>query len=677
MKINQINLNVSTERSEFVARVSLTDGTNLIRADNTSGKSTLVQSIFFVLGLERSFGAKVDIPLPYAMRERIQKDKDSAPEPVLASSAELVIENESGRTVRLTRHIRGGIDPKLVRVEETHGSGKPYSRDYFLHDPGSAQREAGFHSFLADFLGLDLPTVPTYDGREALLYLECLLPLFFIEQKRGWSVLQGPFPTHLPIQDMSRRVMEFVLQLEVGENRKRRADIRRLSALEERSWDTVYKRLQGRLGALIRISGLPKRPTAGFAKSPTTSVEVFYEQEWISLGKARDVLIGLAENLRQKEVQPVENVAPILEKRLKTLSSNLQEQETLLIGLRNEHQAVASEHKAVTARLNALRTDLQKNKDAQKLVELGSQLVSVVEKHQCPTCHQAVSTELLPPTSSPTMSISENITFVSNQIKLYEALEEETADRIRRIETRHGALTERIRDGRREIRSLRSDLSRSSTAISRAEIEAVVRLETRIANWDAAAEDFAAEVSELQGIAARHSSLAADLKGIGSIQLTLNDRNKVRQLQRYMREYLADFHFASFKYDEVTISEDTLRPQVYVKDKDGELFEKDIGFDASASDAIRLKWAYYLAIVAVLRDHGGNGFGFLVIDEPGQQSINPDDLIKFINLSAEVSKNGSQIIISSSEDKAKIETDADLRNVNYINFDSYIISALT
>lgn len=676
MKIREIKLNVLSDQKAYAARVALQSGANLIRAENTSGKSTLMQSIFFALGLERSFGASVDIPLPYAMRERIQPNIDAEPEPVIASSVELELVNSKGRTIRVIRHIKGGSDPKLVRVEETDKSGATSKQDFFLHDPGAAQREAGFHNFLAKFIGFGLPTVPTYDGGEAPLYLECLLPMFFIEQKRGWSILQGPFPTHIRIQDMARRVMEFILKLDVGDNRIKRSDFRRLITTEERAWENTYKQLQDRVGTLIRVSGLPRHPNAEFSQNGLTSIEVYYDGEWISLEHAQGLLAKLVNDLREKEIRPVEDVAPLLEQRLSDLLDEQEKLEALLISLRNEYQSVLTEQRAIDTRLSALKSDLRKNQDAEKLESLGSDLGSIIELKQCPTCHQGVTTELLPSTSSPTMSIGENITFIRNQVKLYQALEEETKIKTQQVQLRYSALESDIRDKRSEIRSLRNDLSRASTSVSRSEIESIVRLENRIASWESASDEFQLLIDDLRNIASRHAILNSELRSLASSRLSIRDRRKIDKIESQMREYLKDFHFKSFKYDEVTISRDTLRPQVYVKDKDGELYEKDIGFDASASDAIRLKWAYYLAIMSTLNEEGGNNFGFLVIDEPGQQSIDADDLIKFIDLSAKVSSGGSQIIISSSESKTNIESKAKLDDINYLNFDGYILTPI-
>ena len=51
-------------------------------------------------------------------------------------------------------------------------------QDYFVLDAGTAQREAGFHHMLAEYIGWHLPPVRRYDGSETILYLETIFPLY-------------------------------------------------------------------------------------------------------------------------------------------------------------------------------------------------------------------------------------------------------------------------------------------------------------------------------------------------------------------------------------------------------------------------------------------------------------------------------------------------------------------
>ena len=199
MKIRQIRLRAFTREQTFGVDVQLSDGLNVIRADNTSGKSTCLMAIVYCLGFERAVGPNINVPLPYVMRERIQIGRDGeAYERLLQSYVMVEISNARGEVLCVRRDVEGGADKKLVQtwrgktLEDFERSGE--RRDFFLHDPGAAVRDDGFHSFLATFLDFKLPSVPRFDGTECPLYLETLWPLFFVEQKRGWSATPGAVP---------------------------------------------------------------------------------------------------------------------------------------------------------------------------------------------------------------------------------------------------------------------------------------------------------------------------------------------------------------------------------------------------------------------------------------------------------------------------------------------------
>ena len=289
MRIGHIRLRALTRSQTFGVDIPLKDGLNVIRADNTSGKSTCLMAVVYCLGLERALGPNLNVPLPYAMRQQIQVGrKGGAYEQVLQSYVMIEIANGSGEVLCVRRDVEGGADRKLVHawpgrtIDSIDGDSE--QRDFFLHDSGAAVRDRGFHSFLATFLGLQLPTVPRFDGSECPLYVETLWPLFFVEQKRGWSVIQGPFPTFFGIQDLSRRVMEYVLRLDIGDARRRQAELRKeIGHVEQRWRDRRGDLVQGQRTG-VRVSGLPGTPTVEFVQDPAVGVSVYFEDGWMSVG---------------------------------------------------------------------------------------------------------------------------------------------------------------------------------------------------------------------------------------------------------------------------------------------------------------------------------------------------------------------------------------------------------
>lgn len=108
---------------------------------------------------------------------------------VIESYVAVEIVNARGEHMTVRRGVVSQNDRKLVSVVEgpelSEGPGDYARRDYFVLDAGAAQREAGFHRRLAQFIGWDLPVVKRYDGSDCMLYVETIFPLFFVEQKVG------------------------------------------------------------------------------------------------------------------------------------------------------------------------------------------------------------------------------------------------------------------------------------------------------------------------------------------------------------------------------------------------------------------------------------------------------------------------------------------------------------
>ena len=72
IRIRQLRLRVATGGGTFGADIPFTDGLNVLWADNTTGKSTALQSILYALGLERMLSPRREIPLTYVMTSHLE-----------------------------------------------------------------------------------------------------------------------------------------------------------------------------------------------------------------------------------------------------------------------------------------------------------------------------------------------------------------------------------------------------------------------------------------------------------------------------------------------------------------------------------------------------------------------------------------------------------------------------
>ncbi|NKX37156.1 hypothetical protein HGG70_04295, partial [Rhodobacteraceae bacterium R_SAG4] len=158
---------------------------------------------------------------------------------------------------------------------------------------------------------------------------------------------------------------------------------------------------------------------------------------------------------------------------------------------------------------------------------------------------------------------------------------------------------------------------------------------------------------------------------------SLEDKNKISRLQSLVQGHLKTFDFHSFPPSEITLAKDNFRPQVLVFDKDsGGEIEKDIGFEASASDGIRLKWSYYLSLLELDENYTTNHAGLVVFDEPGQQAADPVNLTSLFQESAKVRPDRHQILIATSEKEHAIKAGLGDRPYNLISFNGYILKPL-
>ncbi len=680
IQIRHIRLRSITANNTYGVDIPLSSGLNVIQADNTLGKSTTLMSIIYGLGLERAIGPRVDVPLPYAMRERIQLQPESEYELVLESYVAIQLQNDDGEILSVRRGIAGATERKLIQtwdcpLEEVD-LGLGNQKDFFVLDAGAAVRVDGFHHRLANFIGWDLPQVPRFDGEEGLLYLETLFPMFFVEQKRGWSIVQGPLPTYLGIQDLPRRIMEFILDLDAGKVRRRRSELRKEQLILQTRYRELRKELVQGKGTLVRIEGLPNEPTAEFGQGGSVELSVYHDEAWRPLAEVADEVQARIADFDEAEFSVLEGAEDGLKAQLTEAEEQYSNLNSQVQVLRQDHQLARSEQLAFEDRVEALETDLLRNQDALKLQKLGSTLGSASTDHTCPTCQQSVATELLPAVSREAMGLEENIVFIKSQLDLYRSMLGSASNNLDMINVRYQSLREEVQEQRFQIRSLKRDLLRPTKSPVRSELEEIVRLEARLERWQAQQEKMDGAVDGLRAIAREWARVRTELRELGAGNLTVEDKSKISSFQGTLQELLARFRFSSFRANDITLSGDDFRPQVVTQDEDGDRVVKDIGFEASASDGIRLKWSYILALVVLSKKFETNHAGFAVFDEPGQQQMRELDLAAFFAESARGAGANRQVLVTTSEVLDRVTDALEGVEATIHTFDGYILKPL-
>lgn len=644
MKIRRLSLNVRTSGPTCGTNLSFESGLNILRADNSSGKSTCLQSIIYALGLEGMMSSSRDIPLPHAMTDVIEVEGREYR--VTESNVALEIENARGEILTIGRPVKSSRhDTSLIRTRSGPTLSTPGSeytqRDYFVRRSGAAQREAGFHYELARFLGWNLPQVTRMDGSEGSLYLECLFPYFFVEQKHGWSGVQARIPTYLGIQDVSKRSAEFILALDAMDMVLEAQRVESAVSLIEADWKSVERGisdLASRAGIIVR--GIPKKPSASWRREDIVGLEVDSGSGWTSLD---DEIDRLARDLDLQQVRPVTSIgeaATEIESALLQNQDRVTQLSFVLASAIEDSEQANKQRGSLELRIEALEEDLRKHKDALLLQRLGSSDSLETSYDNCPTCGQNLP-DGFEITDYP-LTIEDNIAHLEKELGTFRSMALDAARAAEVSQARVHRLREELEDLRTAIRSQKDALISPNSLPDAAALADRMRLEAKVNALRAVRDAIESSIDELDSLAATWRRNRERLTALKGRELTASDETKIGSLRTSLASQLDAYGFRSLVPHSIDISKKTYRPV-------HEGF--DLGFDLSASDMIRVIWAYLFSFMEVSREYQGNHPQVLIFDEPRQQEAARPSFQQLLSRAAMNGAAGSQIIFATSEEE--------------------------
>ena len=125
--------------------------------------------------------------------------------------------------------------------------------------------------------------------------------------------------------------------------------------------------------------------------------------------------------------------------------------------------------------------------------------------------------------------------------------------------------------------------------------------------------------------------------------LSERDQKKISTLQDSFQQQLTQYKMGSLDVAEVKISPGSYEPEVA---------GVNLSADVSASDLIRLHWAYLLGLWKLARRTTGNHPGLLIFDEPQQQSVEETSFREMLRHAA--GEKNCQIIITTSHERRQL-----------------------
>jgi hypothetical protein len=647
LRLRHLFIDVTAPDGRYGVKLDFTDGLNVIRADNSMGKSTVMQSIVYGLGLEGMFGPSQEVPLAHVVTDYLEHGSGIAT--VLESAVYIEIENALGQHFTVHRTIKGSRDRHLITLVEgraiTGNAALGASVDYFVRERFAATSGRGFHRKLAEFLGWSLPKVPRFNDVDCPLYLEAIFPLFCVEQKLGWGKLPARFPTYLGIRDTARRTVEFVLGLDAY-------DI----AVERTAVHDEIARLRERWGALRTqtariarpasgvVNGIPAEPIALWPPEIAPQIMVSRNGAWIPL---QTQLLEFRERLSLLNAEVVPTAGDTRSQtslELGQLETQLAEREATMSALVGQVESDRSESMALQARIHALEDDLRKHKDVGRLRKLGSSDGVDLPSHICPTCHQDIPESLLDTSRRAVpMSVEQNIEFLEEQLELFQAVLLNARSSVEATEIEVHAHRAEAENLRNRIRSLRETITSPRSTPSIDAISERIRGEQRITSLEYVYDSFEDALAEFAQLAEEWKQVEERRLRLPKGSLSDNDQNKVAALETSIKNQLGFYHMESLDPKAVNISRGNYEPEVA---------GLNLSADVSASDLIRLQWAYLLGLAEASGLFSTNHPGLVIMDEPQQQSVQETDFRAMLEYASRL--RSVQLIIATSDESPNL-----------------------
>lgn len=668
---------LATDGQNYGYEIKFSEGLNIIRGDNSSGKSTFVNSLIYSLGMEEIIGSKGASSLPYALKKEFECGDRIVK--IVNSIVYIEVENKNKKIVTFKRSIKSDSDDvKLINIIEgpylsSNKNGTQFLiKPTFLHDSGSAQDpERGFFAYLEKFIGLSMPSITDNKGKETRLYLQAIFAALIVEQKRGWTDYIANIP-YYGVSGVRAKVASFLLDLNVFRNANRIGELNSEKNRIISEWSELVTSIQ----LLVEtnhffVSGLKKTPITNF-DSNLVYIGESNGLENKSLSQLRIDIFNTKNKLEEKQRGNIEKEAPELLIEIEKIQNRIDE----LLILKNMNDTQIKINKAQLNQyeisLESIDKDLKDNKLTKKLADFGANIANLnIAKGICGTCLQEVDDILLPPDSdSIPMTIDENIIYLDNQKKMTKSLLDGLKSNIDKSNSQLSTINSEIISLRMELTSASRDI-KSINSINETDIRKKIDIENKQKIIFFIQEKVDKYISDLAVLSKSYETVIINLSGIEKTGLTGSDWRRIKYFSDEFKNLASTFGYRSAKVDDIKIEHATMLPYLdNIELRANVAYEKedrtDIKSDSSASDFVRLIWSYLISLQKTSYELNGNHPNFILFDEPAQHSMSENSVNKLLTTICTIP--GLQSIVAASFDESDDNFVASTKGLNKDNY---------
>lgn len=629
------------EVRDFGRTLSFKNGLNLVVGDNTSGKTTIVRSLFYCLGMEELIDGKMgDRSLDKSVKDNFRYvDPELGEKDWYINSSYVVVQlsNSNGQVLTIKRDIKS----EDTRENVLSVWKQPYSsnlknadrKEYFIHsrDDHNMNYGTGFYALLSEFGGIPIKTVPgrnTDSGTK--LYMQTIFGLTYIEQTRGWSDFFANIRS-FNIISPKQRIIEYAMNYAMDEDMATANALRERKRAYEEEWVKQVESFNNYL-AYNKMYVVKLSPSIDKQEVAIDEIRVAVREKGYDVEKYREELESLIHALNQKAEQPNStNIDQGYQDALNKYQEHKKNYETFCLGLAEEKRKLES----IRHQVAVLDDEIKRYRSLAKV----NNIVSNLDVRQCPTCLQRL------PMQQQTFVISEEQ--MKHSVKVYEMQKQFLKPMVEKLEAsiKNQEMNKLYLENQLaiELASVEAIATNKQININPLTVEdqyVLVNSRSQLALLGSIESHIDRVKSTLSDIKEHYTDVCQQLKGQKKEGNTKTPLDK--QIECF-RTLLGRFGYTSNIISNIVFSEEKNTYQYLPIIEQGDNRE-EIRSDSSASDFIRSIWAYYITLLI----EGTNHPGFLVMDEPCQHSMKEESLKRLFEVCSKLT-NKQVILFCSSQ----------------------------
>lgn len=636
-------------------------GLNLVVGDNTSGKTTLVECLFYALAMEELIeGKPCDKTLDKAVKSQflyMEPDGNQHEWLVKESFVQIQLSNTNEETITVKRKIVSDDkqqnkmyvwqSPILDKMEHKD------CREYYIHnrDDHNTEHNEGFYALLADFADLPIIPVPARNTDKTIFYMQTVFTASYIEQKRGWSDFFANIRSY-NIINPKQKLVEYLMGYDTN------TDLINSIGLKEKR-----KKLENLWGSKVTAV----KNYLSYNGLYTDGLQTEIKQQKIELDELRIAvrsesveIYTYKERLKQR-IQELENkqkssqVGNGYEQYLvvlKRYEQHIEEYKNYCIELVTEADKLDN----IREHIKYIESEIKRYDSLRKV----NNIITTFDVKICPTCHQHLPSDTSTQSALTSSQIQASRDMLSMQRSFLMPMVKRLEAALKNKELNKLYLDKQLRKEEVEVKMMASQNNVNLYPLSTNEQFELVDCKTKVVTLDEVELHTREQIEQLSHIKNDYQLVCGKIKKLGDME---EDDLPTAQMLSAFRKLLNKFNYTSNNViNEVFFKEEDTTYKYLPVIKHGENNEEEIRADSSASDFIRSIWAYYLTLLTESKRHPG----FLVMDEPCQHSMKEESLTHLFEVCASITDKQTILFCSSQPKTEENEEEKDEQSPNLI-----------